>query len=224
MKLLLIGLARMLIFVAVVAACLFLSAGRWDWGWGWAYVGVYAASLMTAATWAFRRDPAGFAERMKKPSGGRQPYFRALLAPLVIAHWVVAGLDAGRYRWSGELPWMVQAAGLALTVAAISISAWATAVNRFFVSDVRIQTERGHCVVSDGPYRFVRHPGYLAVLVVFVAGPLALGSYWSALPLVPAVAMFLHRANLEDAMLRAELPGYADYAARVRYRLLPGVW
>jgi protein-S-isoprenylcysteine O-methyltransferase Ste14 len=96
--------------------------------------------------------------------------------------------------------------------------------NRFFSSEVRIQSERGHFVESGGPYRFVRHPGYLSALLLFGATPFALGSLWAIFPTLGALGIFVRRAILEDGMLRAELPGYAEYAARVRFRLMPGVW
>jgi protein-S-isoprenylcysteine O-methyltransferase Ste14 len=108
--------------------------------------------------------------------------------------------------------------------AATALPAWALTVNRFFSSDARIQRDRGHQVVTDGPYRFVRHPGYAGSMLLALAMPLALGSWWSYLPALAAAALMLRRLLIEDRMLRAELEGYADYAARVRWRLLPGVW
>jgi len=107
---------------------------------------------------------------------------------------------------------------------ALGVVVWAMAVNRFFSSDARIQRDRGHHLVTAGPYEYIRHPAYAAVLVSAVSGPLALGSYWSALPLLPAGLMILRRTRLEDALLREGLEGYADYAQQVRYRLVPGLW
>lgn len=97
-------------------------------------------------------------------------------------------------------------------------------VNRFFSAVVRLQTDRGHHVVTAGPYRIVRHPGYVGIIVGCMCSPIALGSWLAAVPMVPCLALFVRRTVLEDRFLRENLDGYADYANRVRYRLLPGLW
>jgi protein-S-isoprenylcysteine O-methyltransferase Ste14 len=135
---------------------------------------------------------------------------------------VLAGLDA-RFGWS-PVPWELQAAGLAGYAAALCVNLWAVRANRFYSSAVRVQADRGQHVADAGPYRFVRHPGYTATICATLAGGLALGSWVALLPALGFVALFVRRTVIEDRMLTAELPGYADYARRVRRRLVPGVF
>jgi protein-S-isoprenylcysteine O-methyltransferase Ste14 len=141
-----------------------------------------------------------------------------------VSQWIVAGLDVGRFHWSDTVPIALRDIGLASFGTAIAIWYWAMRTNPFFSVAVRVQRERGHYVVASGPYRFVRHPGYAAVVLLGWGGPLALGSWWAVVTHVVVVALFVRRAPLEDRMLREELEGYAAYAASVRYRFLPGVW
>jgi protein-S-isoprenylcysteine O-methyltransferase Ste14 len=169
-------------------------------------------------------DPGLRAERHRPGPGGRSRRVRFFALPLLVAHLVVAGLDIGRFGWSGPMPVAVQAGALLGYAAGMGLSIWAMIANRFFSPVVRIQNERGHHVVSSGPYRFLRHPGYTGVILGSLCGGVALGSWWSLLPLAPLVAVFLHRTALEDRFLREGLDGYADYALRVRYRLVPGLW
>ncbi|MHC4573972.1 MAG: methyltransferase family protein, partial [Planctomycetota bacterium] len=136
----------------------------------------------------------------------------------------VACLDGGRFRWTGELPaafYLVSYGVLALSYAGAFWAMWA---NKFFSRVVRIQTERGHYVVQDGPYRFVRHPGYLAGSFTLPGMALVLGSVWALIPAGLCIILLIVRTYLEDATLKKELPGYADYAKKVRFRLLPGLW
>jgi protein-S-isoprenylcysteine O-methyltransferase Ste14 len=207
--------------LAVLAAALFGSAGRWDLPFFWGWLGLWAVFLPVAA---LLMDPGLRQERRRPGPGGKDRWFRRLLLPPAVALLVVAGLDAGRFGWSGSFsPW-VQAAGLAACGAALALPFWAMMTNRFFSPVVRIQEERGHHVITGGPYRFVRHPGYAGLIAFNLACAVALGSWWVLLPAAVYAGMVVRRTALEDRFLHAELKGYADYAARVRYRLLPGVW
>ncbi len=213
-------IARGGVYILTAGACLFLSAGRADLPFFWAYLIVLAA--LFAASFLFI-DPELTKERLRP--GGRKPG-RALSLLIVpsLAHWIVAGLDAGRYRWTPPLYPTLQLLALLLVAASFALSVWAMHVNRFFSSVVRIQTERGHTVVTNGPYAWIRHPGYAATLLhVLVSGP-ALGSLVAILPHLLLVPFLAYRIVTEDRVLRRELPGYADYAERVRYRVLPGIW
>ncbi|HEY4723917.1 MAG TPA: isoprenylcysteine carboxylmethyltransferase family protein, partial [Anaerolineae bacterium] len=137
--------------------------------------------------------------------------------------WIVAGLDM-RYAWSsGILPPAQIVAGL-MVIAGYALVVWATGTNAFFSQVVRIQTERGHTVVSSGPYRLVRHPAYVGMILVALSSPIMLGSWWALIAGVVSAALVVTRTALEDKTLQAELAGYKDYAERTRYRLLPGVW
>ena len=136
---------------------------------------------------------------------------------------IVAGLDT-RFSWSPRLGVGFTVAGLVLIVLGYVVFLSAIASNQFFSSFVRIQTDRDHTVETGGPYRYVRHPGYVGALLVYISSPLALGSLWTFIPAALMLVLFIFRTALEDRTLQAELEGYADYAWRVRYRLLPGVW
>ena len=143
---------------------------------------------------------------------------------LLFAHWAFAGLDCGRLHISDSVPFALQIVALLAFALAWLVFVWAMHVNRFFSSVARIQSDRGHMVISAGPYRFVRHPGYSAALIAAVTSGVALGSWLSTCIAPLGIAALLRRTVVEDRLLRRELPGYAEYAARVRYRLVPGVW
>jgi protein-S-isoprenylcysteine O-methyltransferase Ste14 len=129
-----------------------------------------------------------------------------------------------RFGWSPDLPDGLQLIGLALIFAGSMLGTWAMLTNRFFSSLVRIQTDRGHTVVSGGPYRLIRHPGYAGNVLAWMATPVFFASIWAAVPAVLAIIVTIVRTALEDRTLRAELPGYLDYTRAVRRRLLPGIW
>ncbi len=211
---------RVIVYVLILAACLFVAAGRADLPWFWAYLAVFS-SIAIAGTLLV--DPEVLAER-HRPGGRKPPLGLNLLILPAIAQHIVAGLDVGRYQWTNGLPAWVQAVALTLTAAGWGVSFWAMRVNRFFSSVVRIQTERGHHVVTGGPYRWVRHPGYASGLVYVITTGVALGSLPSILPNLAVVPFLLYRAVTEDRLLKSELPGYEEYAAHVRYRFFPGVW
>lgn len=205
----------------LVAIPLFASAGRVDLPFFWLYVAVMAA--MTAASLAIM-DPTLVRERLRPGPGGRDRLFTLAFVPFGLCQFVVAGLDVGRCHWSDGVPAAVQVAGLGAVVAALAVAAWSIAVNPFFSSVIRIQTDRGHHLVTAGPYRWVRHPAYAAAPFLFVGTGLALGSWLAALVGVLLIAGVLRRTAAEDRILREELAGYAAYAEKVRARLLPGVW
>jgi protein-S-isoprenylcysteine O-methyltransferase Ste14 len=146
-----------------------------------------------------------------------------LLFVAILAIPPVAGLDDGRFHWSST-PWWVVALGYLMQLACWIGVAWAEAVNRFFEPGVRIQTERGHHVIDTGPYALIRHPGYFAAVLLFVGIALSLGSWWALIPAAFGSLLLVLRTVWEDRTLHAELPGYAAYAQRVRFRLVPGVW
>jgi protein-S-isoprenylcysteine O-methyltransferase Ste14 len=147
--------------------------------------------------------------------------FVTLFGPLAI--WGLSGLDA-RFGWTPPIPLGVQIGAIVVAVLGYLLLTWSMASNRFFSGVVRIQDDRGHRVASGGPYRFVRHPGYLAGVLVDLVTPLILNSLWALLPSVLVVVGLLLRTALEDRTLQAELDGYREYAGRVRSRLIPGVW
>ena len=212
---------RVLIVECLLAATLFAPAGRIDLPWFWAVLALHATMLLAGVPFM---DPDLRKERVRPGPGGRSRRIRWLAVPMLLGHLVVAGLDVGRFGWSGPIPVAVQAVALAGCAAGMGLSLWAMAANRFFSPVVRIQAERGHRLVSSGPYALLRHPGYTGLIVGSLCGGVALGSWWSLVPLAPFVAMFLWRTAMEDRFLHEGLEGYVGYAERVRYRLVPGLW
>src|SRR4051794_29117796 len=211
---------RVLALEVTVAAFLFSSAGRLDLPWFWAVLGLHAVMMFAALGLL---DPGLMEERMKPGPGGRDRRLRAWLSLCFALQFIVAGLDVGRHGWSGPIPPAVQWTALFIYACGMILCLWSMAVNRFFSPVVRLQQERGHCLVTGGPYRYIRHPGYAGILLSACVG-IALGSWWSLLPSVMAIGLILRRAALEDRFLRTSLEGYASYAERVRYCLIPGVW
>jgi protein-S-isoprenylcysteine O-methyltransferase Ste14 len=209
------------LFVLFNAVVLFAAAGTVEILGFWVYVPIFAAVMV--ASFAFL-DPGLLRERMR-PGGQRPPLGLRLFTLVLVLHWLVAGLDRGRFHWSDSIPAWLRAAGLIAVAAGYGLAFWAMLVNRFFSSVVRIQSDRGQHVIMAGPYAFIRHPGYLAGIVIMVASGIALGSWLAtAMLIVLSLPFLLHRAITEDRVLQAELPGYRDYAAQVRWRVLPGIW
>jgi protein-S-isoprenylcysteine O-methyltransferase Ste14 len=169
-------------------------------------------------------DPDLLRERMR-PGGTRQPLALKVFSLVLFMHWIIAGLDRGRFHWSDEVPGRLQGICLFMVAAGYALALWAMRVNRFFSSVIRIQIDRGQHVVTTGPYAFVRHPRYTAgILIIAASGP-ALGSWLAAaLVVIFTLPFLLYRTITEDRILQEELAGYSDYAAQVRWRLVPGIW
>ena len=212
---------RFLLALTVLAGTLFLAAGRFDLPFFWAYFGIMAATALGASV-VIDRDL--MKERWRPGSGGTDRHLRAFARPFFIAHFAIAGLDVGRFHFSDTVPVGVRVAGLAGFAVFMAIALWAVSANRFFSPVVRIQKERGHVVVTGGPYRFVRHPGYLGALFAYPLGALGLGSWIATAVLIGPVLLILRRVIVEDPYLQKNLEGYEEYARRVRWRLVPGVW
>jgi protein-S-isoprenylcysteine O-methyltransferase Ste14 len=186
-----------------------------------AYVLLAWATFGLVYTVALRRSPGLVAERLRPPDD-RDRATRRLAVPLILAHLAVAGLDA-RFGWS-QPPLALRLLGFALVAVGFGFAAATVFSNPYASSAVRVQAERGQTVVTSGPYAVVRHPMYFGVVLCVLGSGLALGSYPAALVLLPVLAVFARRTLLEDRMLHAELPGYAAYASRVRYRMVPGLF
>ena len=209
------------LFVVAAAAALFAAAGTVAIPGFWAYLAIFAAVM----TISFATLDSDLLRERMRPGGKKPPLALRLFSLVLFVHWIVAGLDRGRFHWSDNVPVWLQGVGLFAVAVGYGLALWAMRVNRFFSSVIRIQTDRGQHVVTTGPYAFVRHPGYTAgILIILASGP-ALGSWLAAALLVIfSLPFLLHRAITEDRILQAELAGYSDYAARVRWRLLPGIW
>lgn len=219
------------LFVSVLtylalAACLFGLAGRLDLPWFWATLVVFTASHQLMIWVVFRQDPGLVRERFKPGVGVPlwDKFVLRLTAVLMFANLVIAPLDVGRYHWSDFPTPTFQAIGLLSLTLGMSLMTWSMAVNTFFSKVVRIQDDRGHRVIDSGPYRFVRHPGYVGWILLWPGFILALGSWLAfGLSTIGVVAIVI-RTFLEDGFLQANLDGYGDYSSRVKWRLIPGVW
>jgi protein-S-isoprenylcysteine O-methyltransferase Ste14 len=218
----LLKLLKWIAFTSLWVALLFGIAGRRDLPILWAYCAVNSGLALAGI---FTIDPSLERERWRPGPGGVDRKTTAVLVGLCyVAHIAVACLDTGRFHWSDTVPLGLQLTALIAFAASWAEVAWAMAVNPFFSSVVRIQTERGHHLITAGPYRYVRHPGYAGAIIGILCSALALGSWWSLLPAVAMSFAVLRRAALEDAFLRDNLGGYKTYMEKVRYRLLPGIW
>jgi len=219
-------LRREIIGSLFTAVILFGAAGRLDWVMGWVLIGVYVIWTGATALTVIPTNPQMLAERTG-PKEGTKGWDMVILSVVGVAEmvkYVVAGLDV-RWGWSPQMPLALQLAGVVVAVLGLDvISVWSMAANAFFSQTVRIQEDRGHTVVTGGPYRYVRHPGYVGSLLFQIATPFILGSVWTFIPSGLVVCLTILRTALEDRTLREELPGYAEYAQQTRYRLLPGVW
>jgi len=221
------ALVLMVFFIVGIPFLPLLISRRWDWweAWGYALIGILGFAISRAV--AARRHPDLLAERARFMQHENAKPWDKLLAPLVGLGGglipLVAGLDA-LYGWSPTFSLSAKFLSLAIILVGYALGSYALIENRFFSGMVRIQAERGHRVISSGPYRWMRHPGYAGALLAYLATPVFLDSRWAFLPAVLITIILVIRTGLEDLVLQDELEGYRDYARRVRYRLLPRVW
>ena len=211
--------------VLVVGALAFAVAGRLDWIMGWVYVAIMVLNVVGTLAIIGRRNPDLVAERsgLGRNTKPWDPPLAIVMAysPLLIV--LAAALDR-RFGWTRPPALGISLAMLVPVLAGWIVMYWVMMANRFFSGTVRIQSERGHTVVSTGPYRIVRHPGYAAAIVIYAALPVMLGSVWGYVPFALFLAVVVARTALEDRTLRAELAGYEEYSRRTRYLLVPGLW
>jgi protein-S-isoprenylcysteine O-methyltransferase Ste14 len=211
----------------LVGAILFGAAGRIDWPEAWVYLGIAAALTIAGGFWLARHDPGLLRERLGSLIQREQKGWDKALMIVMLAAWigwlVLIGLDAGRYRWS-NVPLGLKIAGVALIGLGTYLVWLSLKANSYAAPVVKIQKARGHLVATTGPYAYIRHPMY-AGAILFIAGiPLMLGSWWGLAAGVGLVLIIAVRAVFEERTLAAELEGYADYAARIRYRFVPYLW
>jgi protein-S-isoprenylcysteine O-methyltransferase Ste14 len=210
--------------LAITSVCLFGSSGRLNWSNAWVLLGLnFAASVASSAL--LSRNPGLLAERRNVKAGKKwdKPIVGIVVLLGPVATWITAGLDT-RFHWSDGMPPSAFVAGVVVAILSAALIAWAMHSNKFFSSVVRIQKDRGHVVVTSGPYRFLRHPAYTGMSAFTLATPLILNSRWAFAPAMVTAAVTGLRTVLEDRTLHNELEGYADYARRVKYRLVPLIW
>ncbi len=214
------------VFAALLLGALFGSAGTVRWVQGWIYVALWMIGMIGGGMTIRRCNPSLLRERAKWRRSDTKPFdkvFLAIYLPLMYVQLAVGGLDARRFHWA-RLPFGWTCVGVALFMVATVVIMWALAINPHAESTVRIQKDRGHSVVSSGPYRIVRHPMYFGLILMYMATALVLGSGW-AMAVGGAIALlYLWRTIMEDRTLRSELQGYEEYATRTKYRLVPGIW
>ena len=220
-----VRLKRLFIGIIAFSALLFLPAGRLDWMEAWALLIVFFTYVLIFSAWGWRHDPQMMKERSKIiPEGEKWDRIIIIIYTfLLFSLFIVAGLDGGRFHWSAAplflkiIGWM--GFGFAMIIGWLVMS-----VNTYLSRSVRIQEERGHRVITNGPYRFVRHPMYVGAVLFVLCVPMVLGSIWAFIPSTVIVILFIIRTALEDRTLIEKLPGYAEYTKRVKYRLIPFVW
>jgi protein-S-isoprenylcysteine O-methyltransferase Ste14 len=220
-------LVRTLVGAGFFGLLLFVPAGTFVWPQAWVFMALFFGCSAAIGVWLWQADPDLLAERMKSPlSADQNPRDRAIIGAIQIAFmaWLVfMALDARRFGWSHVPDW-AQWLGAALIIGAFGGWGQVLRANTFAAVTVRLQRERRQTVVSTGPYAVVRHPMYAYALLLMIGTPLLLGSLFGLLGLILFMPLLAARALREEAMLMDGLPGYRDYAAKVRFRLLPGIW
>ena len=219
---------RLVFTYLLIPLILLLCGGDVGWWQAWVYSLLVFAAGILGRLWAERRHPGLLAERLAFDNASGVKSWDKVLAPLMAVSVgfplvIVAGLDH-RYGWSPVFPLWMNILGLILIAVGYAFAVWALVENRFFSSVVRIQTDRGHVVCDTGPYWIVRHPGYAGNILPLLGIVLALSSVWTMIPAAAALVITVTRTALEDRTLQEELPGYREYARRVRYRLIPGIY
>ncbi|MEJ2012912.1 MAG: isoprenylcysteine carboxylmethyltransferase family protein [Anaerolineales bacterium] len=222
------AVAGFVIYLFGVPVLLFIAAGTLAWPGAWVYVGLLLVASIGGRVVVYFRNPDTLLERAKFYDAGGTPDGERLLVGLVgivlpALSAITAGLDH-RFRWTPEFPAWVLIIGGILLLIGYGAGVWAMVVNRFFSAVVRIQSDRDQYVVESGPYRIVRHPSYAGAVLASVGLPLLLNSAWLLVAMVLYTFVLVLRTRTEDKMLLGELPGYREYAARTRSRLIPGVW
>ncbi len=210
--------------LVLFGAMLFASAGRLDWTEAWVFLGIYLAGIGANGLWSLRHNPDMINERGRigKNTKGWDKVIGLVYLLLLLAVYILAGLDR-RSGWSATPLWVEVVGGAAFALS-LAITFWVMKTNTFLSTFVRIQDDRGHTTVTGGPYRFVRHPMYVGILLMSFGMPFLLGSWIALIPGVLNIALFFVRTALEDRTLQEELPGYKEYTQQTRYRLIPGIW
>ena len=220
-------IVQLIIFIVVMPFLPLMISRQWSWWEAWVYALVGIFGFAISRVLAARRHPDLIAERARTLQHEDAKPWDKFLSPLVglggVLILIVIGLDA-LLGWSPPFSMKVKILALVTILAGYALGSYALIENRFFSGVVRIQTDRGQHVVSGGPYRWIRHPGYAGALLTYLATPFFLDSSWAILPAMFITIGLVIRTSLEDQVLQEELEGYREYTRRVRYRLLPGVW
>jgi len=206
-------------------AAIFVPAGTLKWTEAWLFIILYAAAVTAAIFWMKKKAPGLLKERMRRKKDVKRwdKIFMAFYSTFLLVILILPGLDAVRFQWS-NVPLFAKVLAFIGYIPGSGLAFWAMRENAFLSNVVRIQEDRGHTVCTTGPYKYVRHPMYVGVILIMVCFPFSLGSLYTLIPAAIIIVLFFIRTALEDRTLLQELPGYKEYARKVRYRLIPGLW
>jgi protein-S-isoprenylcysteine O-methyltransferase Ste14 len=215
---------RALLAPVLMVGLLFLVAGTWNYWQAWVYLIINMILLVLMST-VLSPNAELVEERLNPKQGmkGWDKFYFAVTTPLYVIALLLAGLDQ-RFGWTTNMPLAIYWVSVIIYILGQAIFQWARYTNQYFSSVVRIQTDRGQTVCKDGPYKYVRHPGYVGGFLFTITVGLVLGSWYASIPQVIAALMLVWRTAREDRTLQAELPGYAEFAKETKYRLVPGLW
>ena len=218
-------MVQILITTSIQAAMLFIGAGTLRWSWGWGFVAIYFLGIAINALFLYRVNPALIAERADKKD--MKDWDKVVGGLFAISYFIalplVSGLDT-RFAWGSTVTLLWHLLGVAVFLVGAVLFCWSMAANAHFATVVRVGKDGEHQVATDGPYRIVRHPGYLGACLQAIGTPLILGAWWGFVPAGLAILFLIIRTALEDRTLQAELAGYEQLVAQTRYKLLPGIW
>lgn len=209
----------------ILISAIFIPAGRLDYWQGWVYTAMSTLRLLVARLVLANQNE--LLEERAQPGPGVKKWDKfiyILKIPIISAIVIIGSLDVGRFGLTPDIPLGIYLGFIAVNIIGHGINLWAMRVNRYFSSMVRIQTDRGHRVITDGPYRYIRHPGHLGVILIQLSSAIILGSLWALIPSAILTVLVVIRTHFEDETLKAELPGYKDYADKVGYKLIPHIW
>ena len=214
-----------IIVILLTFAIIFGCAGTWDYWQGWVFVIIDAICKLSRMVFIPAELIQERAEPEKKLGTKKWDYIIITLYALFsVIGAIIAALDGGRFHWTDVFPIWINMIAFAFFFFCNLLFFYSMWINRFFSVTVRIQEEKGHKVVDNGPYKYIRHPGYAAAITAQLFYAIGLNSLWALIPSGLAAIVFIIRTYLEDITLQKELPGYTDYVARVKYRLFPGLW
>ncbi|MAE94406.1 MAG: isoprenylcysteine carboxyl methyltransferase [Deltaproteobacteria bacterium] len=215
--------------LTLFALIFLLPAGTWRWPEAWGVISLWAGFAIGSTVFLARHDPELLAERAKASptQEGQKAWDKVVMLGMFAAGiglYVVPGLDVQRFGWSQPFPAPVEIAAMLLHLPGFALMHWVTRENTFLSRVVKIDEERGHAVITTGPYAVVRHPMYAGIILLVLALPTALGSRFALIPAAALIVLFILRTSLEDRTLQGELQGYPEYAEQTPYRLVPGIW
>jgi protein-S-isoprenylcysteine O-methyltransferase Ste14 len=219
-------ITQTVIGIGIVLTLLFIPAGRLDWWAAWAFIGGYFTTVFTGVAFLQRKDPELVRERQQVKENVKTwdrvitLLFSLVFIPLTL---ITSGLDQ-RFGWSAPFPLLIQITAFLIGILCFVLIFWGMTTNTHFESYVRIQEEREHKPITSGPYKYVRHPGYVGMALSALMLPLILGSWWALIPGGIAATLIVIRTALEDKTLQSELPSYVEYTKQTRYRLIPRIW